>query len=326
MLRVLVILLCGVCPARADEIPSAVTYKLKTGRFGDQLIAFSHAVWFSYILDIPVYYKPFLYSDQLRLHTDPSLIREGQFSPRQTLELDTVEDYLEFFKALHSDKQAHGILYEVPYYPDSTYLYDGRPQSQYTEVNWKDTQFLHRLCDLIRPVKEYPLPELPKDRAAVALHYRSGRGYDKRDWQLNYPLKGPPDIFYIEALARLYEVIDKPLYVFVFTDDPEPKKVLHKLQSSFTKENIVFACREGLNRHDANVLEDLFSFGAFDYLIRPDSNFSFIASLLFSFKIVVSPAHFIQEGEKIVIDQILFEYASKDQVRQPIRTILRKGV
>ncbi|MCE5316935.1 MAG: hypothetical protein LLG04_06180 [Parachlamydia sp.] len=324
MLRILIILLCATAPMHAEEISAAVTYKLKTGRFGDQLIAFSHAVWFSYIMDIPVYYKPFLYSDQLKLHKDPSLIREGQFFPMQTLELDTVEDYLQFFKLLNSDKPPKGILYEVPYYPDSTYLYDGRPQSQYTEVNWKDPEFLRRLRQLFAPVKEYPQLKVPKDRVPVALHYRSGVGYDKRGWQRIFPLKGPPDKYYSEALATLYNIIDKPLYVFIFTDDPKPMEVQQKFQSHFTRENIVFSCREEPNSYDINVLEDLFSFGAFDCLIRPDSNFSFIASLLFPFKIIVSPAHHRQEGMKVVIDQILFEFASKDKVKQPIRTILRK--
>lgn len=323
MLRALLIIFCAFAPTMAaKEISAAVTYKLKTGRFGDQLIAFSHAVWFSYVMDIPVYYKPFLYSDGLRLHTDPSLLRAGQFIPMRTFELDTAKDYLQFFKALNRDQPEQGVLYEVPYYPDSTYLYDGRPQSQYTEVNWKDPEFLRRLRHLIAPINVYPIPELPKGRVPVALHYRSGVGYDKRGWKLTFPLKGPPDKYYNEALEKLYDIVDKPLYVYIFTDDPEPKKVLQKFQETFTQENIVFACREGPNGHDINVLEDLFSFAAFDCLIRPDSNFSFVASLLFPFKIVVSPAHFRKEEDRVVIDQFLFEF--RDKVKQPIRTILRE--
>lgn len=309
----------------AGIAPAAVTYQLKTGRFGDQLLAFSHAVWFSHTLGIPVFYKPFAYSDQLKLHLDPALLREGEFHPRQTYVLNSQQDYLKFFKLLSSDTALEDALFEVPYYPDSTYLYEGRPQAQYTIVNWKDPEFLQRLRQCISPLKDLQKPLMPKGRMTVALHYRSGGGYDKPGWQQIFPLKGPPDAYYSEALSMLYQVVDRPLYVFIFTDDPKPRKVRKKLSTLFTEEKMVFACREGANSHDQNVLEDFFALGEFDCLIRPDSNFSFMAAVLFPFKIIVSPAHHrIDQNKEIVIDQFLFEFAPTDKVKQPIRTILRK--
>lgn len=324
MIRALLIFLCMAAAVSAEEIPAAVTYQLKTGRFGDQLLAFSHAVWFSHALGIPVYYKPFSFSEQLKLHMDSELIREGHFSPAKTVVLDSKEDYLQLFKLLRSAQSYKGVLFEVPYYPDSTYLYEGRPQAQFTEVNWKDPEFLARLRQLISPLKDIPKHALPADRVPVALHYRSGVGYDKPGWKQIFPLKGPPDDFYADALSMLLQVVDEPLYVYLFTDDPEPMQVLEKFRSRFSNRNIVFACREGPNGHALNVLEDFFGFGDFDCLIRPDSNFSFMAAHLFPFKIIVSPAHFRKKGKGVVIDQFLFEFAPTERVKRPIRTILRK--
>ena len=51
----------------------------------------------------------------------------------------------------------------------------------------------------------------------------------------------------------------------------------------------------------ANVLEDFFSLFNFDILIRPQSNFSIVPSLLKDYAIVYAPRDFIREDKTITI-------------------------
>src|SRR5271169_5509481 len=44
-----------------------ILYEAPSGRFGDQLIAYMHAKWLSYRHDIPLLYKPFIFSHELLL-------------------------------------------------------------------------------------------------------------------------------------------------------------------------------------------------------------------------------------------------------------------
>ena len=66
---------------------------------------------------------------------------------------------------------------------------------------------------------------------------------------------------------------------------------------------INFTFRE-VNSCGKNVLEDFFSFFHFDVLIRPQSNFSIIPSLLHDYAVVYSPASFSIENQVVKIDRV----------------------
>lgn len=314
--------LFGIFSSLAESSDSAVSYNYKKGRFGDQLLAFSHALWFSHILDMPLIYQPFPYSDQLHMHHDPMLIRHDQFSAQRKIVLNRQQDYINFLNEL-AQGSLKNVLLEVPFYPESRYLYETRPQPQFTQVNWDDPQFKERLCSLIAPLKTYPKMPKPQGRVAVALHYRSGLVYDDANFTKNFPLKGPPDTYYRDALALLNQIVAGPLYIRLFTDHPEPLKVQKKLYSFFPNEDFIIDCRADVTGPDQFVVEDFFALGEFEYLIRPESNFSIMASLLFPFKMVISPVHYHKIKNGIVVDQFLVEYGSKEKFKHPLRTILR---
>ena len=67
--------------------------------------------------------------------------------------------------------------------------------------------------------------------------------------------------------------------------------------------SVKFNYRKLNNFHKKNVLEDFFSFFNFDILIRPQSHFSMIPSLIHDFAIVYSPAGAKIEGHHVVIDK-----------------------
>lgn len=92
-----------------------------------------------------------------------------------------------------------------------------------------------------------------------------------------------------------------PLYVFLFTDDCNPQRLVDKYKKLVGNSNIEFACRTERTDYFYNVLEDFFSMMYFDILIRPDSNFSIMAEKLGFHSVIISPGDFlnnsfIQEG------------------------------
>lgn len=311
---------------------AAVTYALSDTRFGDNLLSLSHGAWFAYLLELPLLYRPFPYSEQLALHYHPFLIKEKQFSMTTQMTLFSRKDHLKFFHLLNTDKPLEGMLFEIAYYPETPTLFtpqeydDASMRGQFTQVNWDDAKFLQLLRSLIKPIKVMSKPKLPKDRTTVAFHYRTGIGYDHPRMKLRFPLKFPPDDYYVEALNYLYKALGKPLYVYIFTDHPDPTEPLKKFSSIFRNYNIIFDCRKEDNHHTENVLEDFFAMESYDCLIRGESNFSLMASLIFPFKAVISPTHFYRdENDNVYIDHFMFQYGPTDKIKRPIRTVLRKN-
>lgn len=305
--------------------PIAVSYKNTQGkgRFGDQLLLFSHAAWFSHLLKCPLVYDPFKYSDQLCMHDDPDLLkRKPHHSHLMTL--CTPNDLLRFYNALSNPTLLENTLIEIPFYPESPYLFEGHnpKKPQFTEVNWKDPKFLAKLRRWISPKKPLPKLKIPSNKVTVALHYRTGEGYDKKGWEVRFPLKAPPDDFYIDCLKYLSKIETKPLYVHIFTDSQNPSAVQAKFQALFPK--IQFDSHTPKPGEDT-VLQDFFGMEGFECLIRPDSHFSMMASYLFPYRMIFSPVKFYWVNkQKIAVDQILLEYNAPGM--QPFFTTLRKDV
>ena len=214
------------------------------------------------------------------------------------------------------------LLITVPYYPEDPSEYINKYSfPPYTCVNWDDQGFIRELRTLLQPLESMPEVQLPKDRVTVAMHVRTGKGRDQKLWEYftySHPMKGPPASYFNDALSILLKMYDVPLYVYIFTDDPDPLELQNLFSQTFANQDIVFDCRQTENRHDRNVLEDFFAMGKFDCLIRTYSNYSFMASKIFPFKVVISPVRF--QREPIRVDRILLEVLPLDGVGKHIRT------
>jgi len=269
---------------------SAVTYTLSSGRLGDNLLSYLHAKWIAYVYDIPLLYKPFNYSDQLALHDVEKLYTaalEKQFKKVVTVSMP-----------LMIDKYAN-ILYVVPYFPES--LAEHTPESDflYFITGWDDLGFQKIIRTVLQPKNQLILIKPPQNCMSVAVHVRVGRGYDFPEDQsaddrllMHYPLKFVPDSYYIEQIQEIVRIFsDQPLYVYLFTDDPQPGALLKKYKQALNNNNVTFACRMKKNHHCAHVLEDFFSLLQFDCLIRSDSNFPLVASKLMRHMIHICPSH-----------------------------------
>jgi hypothetical protein len=276
----------------------AITYAFSGGRFGDNLFAYLHAKWISYLYDIPLFYNPFPYSDQLILDD----IEGGcKNNAKAKLEKTKVIRSLEEL----NKEEPFSTLYILPYFPES--LNDRTIDTKlfYIPVDWRDEKFHALVKKLVQPKIPIPTWELPTHCITVAVHIRRGGGWDSPRAQTIDPLRFPSDQFYIDQIRDLYMYFQQsPLYIYLFTDDPFPEVIAKKFQQSLKDLNVCLDYRKQGNKHNANVLEDLFAMVQFECLIRPESNYSIVASIIGSFKVIVHPVQFHWEGKEPIIDQV----------------------
>ena len=281
-----------------DGYSFSVTYALDGGRFGDQLTNYLKALWVSWKFNLPIIYRPFDYSDQLMLsdYHEVSLNDEviKSFSAK-----------LEYFSYLdiESSSKVFNYLEQTTQHPKKKLLWNIGLLTPLIEEHFcekmDDEEFRSLLQKLVKPKHELPLIALPKDCKTIALHVRTGVGYDLDINIRKMPTKFPPTSFYLSCLklASLhYE--GQPLYIHIFTDHPEPTTIKERFYEELTKwgiENVlIINCRETGNFHTENVLEDMFSMMHFDCLIHPDSSLSRLAAIIAAPSLEMKPSHWAE--------------------------------
>ncbi len=275
-----------------------VSYIHSGGRFGDQLIGYLHAKWISYKYKIPLLYKPFAFSDQLVVHH-----LEKRFNQESTVYYDQV--IYPHPNALIDYDEPISALYVIPYFPECV---QERCSGVYYafQVDWNDPGFRKEIKRCIKPLYFRTSLQLPKDYITVAVHVRTGGGYDGTNVGEVFPLKVPPHSFYMEQIQRIYEIFNgSPLYAYIFTDDKDPAAIAHYYKNFLNNADIEFGYRQEANSHDANVLEDFFEMTKFDCLIRPESNYSICASKIADYKVMITPSHSVLIGNTIYIDETI---------------------
>ncbi len=287
-----------------NRLNCAVTYDLGGGRFGDQVIGYLHAKWISYKYDMPLFYKPFIYSDHLMMH-----LQEKDFD----------SNYLRFYKRVVRPKYQQSIDYQngketlfvIPYFPENLWEHTPREQWYYFPVDWEDEGFKKEIRKMVAPINFTPQLVLPEGKEAVAVHVRLGGGFDSSDAYKAIPLKIPPLSFYSEQIRYLYYLLgEKPLYVHVFTDDKDPKKLVSTFYEQTKDLDVEYGYRAGGNAHDQNVLQDFFEMARFNYMIRPDSNYSLVVSKIGDFKVVIAPLNCVWiDNNTCYIDEVEVFYS-----------------
>lgn len=294
-----VLLLC--CSFKIDDSPHAVTYTFSGGRFGDNLLAYLHAKWISYKYKIPLLYKEFDYSDQLKLHDYE--LDYNIYKGRYVRKIDILQEKINL-------KKSKPTLFISPYFPENifemTRLREDKSRPyDYFDTGWRDPGFRKLVEKAVKPKYELNLLYPSRDRINIAVHARHGGGYDS---PLNYqyePNKVPPNSFYVDGLIKMIEVFKgKPLYCYIFTDAQNPAEIVEKITAELYSRlqeipSIEFDYRREGNRHDANVLEDFFSMMNFDALIHPLSNYSIVASVIHDYAVTFAPISFVRDPIKI---------------------------
>lgn len=285
---------------------SAVTYTLSGGRLGDNLLAYCHAKWISHKYQIPLLYLPFPYSDQLIMHLlEEPLSQESFCNYKNIVNIAKVTSY-----TIDPDSNT---LYIIPYFSESIIERSYRQFFFYFPTEWDDIAFKVQLKKMICPRVFLNIVKPPKDCVSIALHVRVGTGFDipsLKDYECQTAqgtnqLKFPPFSYYHKQLKRLVDVYsDQKIYIYVFTDHTYPQEIAEEFKKILNCERATFDYRKQTIDPNLCILEDFFSMQEFDCLIRPDANFSFIASRIGVYDIQISPWHCSLIHDEYVMDQI----------------------
>lgn len=302
-----VLIALSVFPFSSFASLSAVTYTFSGGRFGDCLLSYCHAKWIAYKYNIPLLYKPFDYSDQLVLHA-----LETPYSKELEEQFERIITYSEAAGKIDPES---GYLYVIPFFPESIFNRADEIFPFLFFVDWKDPDFKKLLQQMICPINQLPIPMLLDERVKVAVHVRKGTGWDIPNYRItpeqltaSHPLRFAPDSFYIEQLKKIVQIFpEDKIYVYLFTDHDNPRELAYKYAQAVNCERMMIDYRTSENNEFINVLDDFFALTRFDCLIRPDSNFSFVASKLGAYKVQISPWHGIVMGVDTFIDEINLE-------------------
>ena len=293
-----------VCNAHSNGIANLPR---KGSRFGDNLLGYCKAKWIAYKYNLPFYLKVFPHAQELALAQKDSLLSAG-----------IRKGYTQ---------EVHVTRQKINWLQESRTLYYLSLNTK--SIAWSITntdslfmQFRQELQELISPVRKPSLPTLPHDMISVAVHVRKGGGYDRPLLSDNpdktepyptgthyadqiWPLKFPPDTFYIDQIRYLYTYFgNQPLYVYIFTDDKNPPEIVRTFSSALSDCQLQFACRDTENGPDKNVIDDLMGLSIFDCLIRPTSNFSVCAQLIGNHQIIIWPKQYHWEHAQLIIDDV----------------------
>jgi len=287
---------------------SGLTNNTWSGRLGDQLIIYSKAKWLSYKYELDFFLQPFQHSNRLKLYFNEKNINQARF--RKKITLKNEGDI--------TTNQNESTLYKCHFF---CHL-----ENELFEEIVKNEEFSRTLKTLIKPTSEATNLKLPQDIITVAIHIRKGHHdhpliseqiydvkkdlYKQHPQQLDkkrtyadkaWPLKFPPEQFYIDQLKTLYTLLNKQnLYVFIFTDQ-DPIKIINNFKKQ-SPSNIKFHCHDkNENIVDENLINDMFNMSTFDCLIRPDSSYSTIAQFIGSHKVIIEPIKSYWKNNRLII-------------------------
>lgn len=309
-----------------------ITYQLNNERFGDQLITYIKAETVAYAYNLPIQKTPFLLSDQLKI--------KSAMSPYQGPITKKCINNARDISALTPTP----TLFMCNVMLNAPHIWQSFSDDMYA--------FIHQHPDLhaqlqkqIAPQIPFTYSSLPTDRFCVAVHIRTGGGFDKplASQQLynnqtpvtvytypdiphdqfglqaqqhkapygspsdkRWPLKFPPEQYYVDQIQRVAQLIaPEHIHVHIFTDDQNPTQLMQRIQHQVNNPTITYSCRQADNHHSKNILYDFFYMTQFDGLIMPWSNFSRCVQLIGDFKLIIHPYDMYWEDNTLYVHKIV---------------------
>lgn len=296
----------------AQKAPySMISYENDPDKWlGRNLYAYIKAKWIAYKYDLPFFYQPFDQSDDLRVD---ELEEHIPYVFKQEISINSLKDF---------DPKSKSV-----YYIDDSYK-DPDWDDAYEVGDWhemlQDEKFLAHIRRRITPSAPLQQLVIPNDTAKVAVHIKRGSSvkyplfseqvfstYDitKKGPSLELPfadikqpLRFPPLQFYISQIKSIsQQEANRPMYVHIFTDAENPKEILEKVRQGVNLPNITWGIREDENSYLKHIQDDLFALRQFDYLIRPRSSFSQLATLLADYKMIRYPKKAFWAGHRLIV-------------------------
>ena len=299
-----------------NPLKHAVTYSFSGGRFGDNLLSYFHAKWVSYKYGIKLLYKPFRFSDGLKVH-----VLHEQYSPSYP---GKYPPYFCVKNATEIESLLKGsALIDIGYFPESDWERKHVSYAHlwpYIRVDWEDSGFRKQLQEEVQPI--IPLEKLliPKGLISVACHLRRGGSFDTESTVLNAPLKFPPSSFFVSEIQELLQLFQgETLYVYLFTDDQNPIALKNEFERIFQGSPVILDCRLTKNAPNLHVLDDFFAMTQFDCSIHGESNFAFCAGKISDYLYESQASTFHWVGNQLVIDTVTRKI-KKEKIDEYLRT------
>lgn len=308
-------------PQAATDI---ITYELNPGRLGDHLLAYIKAKLIAnFEGGLPINYLAFRWSDHLALS-----LYEKSF-PIKKYKKIKINSYKKKGKnkktqIFRTNRLSDGDFPITAPSKPTAYICDlktkiesfGGFNSIYEYIR-SNQSFKSELLRMIAPIEPIEQLAIPADMVSVAIHIRTGGTFEKTSLQKDmsqkkvsiverqYPTRFPPEKYYVQQLKNIADIIKKPLFVHIFTDDTNPLAIVTRFKNELSSDySITFSCRTNENDHDLNVLYDLFNMTRFTCLIRPASSFSKIAQLLGNHQIIIYPAKASWTGNQVIVNKV----------------------
>lgn len=150
----------------------ALTYKLNGGRFGDNIVSYCKTKWLSYKYKIPLFFKPFGYSECLTMSKLERIIgKDDRKKIKKIIKIFSESELNSHLKEAKEDT-LFVVVWETFISKEHIYLSTIRNQKFGSEIK----KMLQPLC-----IKQKI--NLPQDRISVAVHVRKGGGF-KGDGEL----------------------------------------------------------------------------------------------------------------------------------------------
>ncbi|MEX0940423.1 MAG: hypothetical protein WDZ41_03615 [Candidatus Babeliales bacterium] len=275
----IIIYIFFICSFFYNYAKFAITYEISGGRLGDQLIYYCIAKNLSIKHNIPFFYRPFKYSDKLMLSSLDNQLNEKDLQKYEIVKIGSEVPHI----LNQSNKE--NILYLVSF----QHWHTSSKDPKWYGVN-STKEFRRLLKKLILPKVPIQTIKLPQNTIIVAVHVRTGEGYDSVILTANHTEKFPKDEFYIKQINKIKNHYkNKKIYFHIFTDAINPELLLKKYKSIFSDPFLTFGIRKEKESWKSNILNDLFSMANCDCLIRPKSGFSVISQVIGNHNIIFYP-------------------------------------
>ncbi len=256
----------------------AIYLNKNCGRLGDRLLFVAEGIWLSMMFNLPLVVESFEYSDSFAFDQQYPKLKNSPYWNYRKLPIK---------RASEIDPQRENILYApdfgVPYAEERLVRYTTR--SDEYQIDWKDPKFQEALARAFKPLESIPLVTPPDDHISIAVHVRTGGAVDKSYAPKALPEKFTSVSWALEKIKEIYELTGhQPTYVHIFTDSTDPKALLEGFKRRLLSPNLIVDTVVE-NQSKQAILTDLYSMMHFDYLICPQSSFSFMAWLLGNHKL-----------------------------------------
>lgn len=287
---------------------SRLTFRYNHGRQGDVLLDYTKNFWIAYKNDLELYLLPEIplaYIQQFHLYDEiPRLT--GKRMPKM----------IPISQDSQIDSHHDNVFYVSQLYITIDGISDFNMWHQYMfKCSIEDATFGSAIRRHLTPKETFDC-SFPENIKTVAMHVRKGGGFDFPLASLQYrpthntykqntpidpklfvdcsePFKFPPEQYYVDQLIFLYHLLqDQSLYVYIFTDDPNPAQIANNIRQKIEEQhifNIQFDYRKETNRHTLNIVKDIYLMSRFDYFIKSCSHFPWVSQMIGNHKVIISP-------------------------------------